>query len=37
MQTIFHFFSINTIFFTLLGYQMSYLEFFGTILNLWSV
>jgi len=25
------FFSVNTIFFTLLGYQMSYLEFFGTI------
>lgn len=30
-------FSINTIFFTLWGYQMSYLEFFGTIFNLWCV
>lgn len=30
-------FSINTIFFTLWGYQMSYLEFFGTVFNLWCV
>ncbi len=28
------FFDINTIFFTLWGYPMSYLEFFGTILNI---
>ncbi|KXK07831.1 MAG: Nicotinamide riboside transporter PnuC [Microgenomates bacterium OLB22] len=32
-----NFFSVNTVFFTLLGYPMSYLEFFGTILNLWCV
>lgn len=31
------FFSINNIFFTFHGYQMSYLEFVGTLLNLWSV
>ncbi|MBI4846026.1 MAG: nicotinamide mononucleotide transporter [Candidatus Omnitrophica bacterium] len=31
------FFSINNVFFTFLGYQMSYLEFFGTIFNIWSV
>lgn len=30
-------FNINTIFFTLWGYQMSYLEFFGTVFNLWCV
>ncbi len=30
-------FSIDTTFFTLMGYPMSYLEFFGTILNIWSV
>jgi len=30
-------FDINTIFFTFLGYPMSYLEFFGTIFNLWCV
>jgi nicotinamide mononucleotide transporter len=30
-------FSINNIFFIVLGYQMSYLEFFGTLLNLLSV
>ena len=29
--------SIDTTLFTLWGYQMSYLEFFGTILNLWCV
>ena len=29
--------TLNDIFFTVLGYQMSYLEFFGTLLNLWSV
>lgn len=29
--------SINTILFTLWGYQMSYIEFIGTIFNLWCV
>lgn len=28
---------INTIIFTLWGYQMSYIEFFGTIFNIWCV
>jgi nicotinamide mononucleotide transporter len=28
---------VNTTFFTVLGYPMSYIEFFGTILNVWSV
>lgn len=28
---------VNTVFFTVLGYPMSYIEFFGTLLNLWSV
>jgi len=37
MQNILYFFDINNIFFTFNGYQMSYLEFFGTILNIWSV
>ncbi len=32
-----NFLNINTTFFTVLGYPMSYLEFFGTLLNLWSV
>lgn len=31
------FFSVDTVFFTVLGYPMSYLEFFGTVLNLWCV
>ena len=31
------FFNINTIIFTIFDYPMSYLEFFGTILNLLSV
>lgn len=31
------FFDIDTVFFTILGYPMSYLEFFGTIFNLWCV
>lgn len=30
-------FDINTVFFTLLNYPMSYLEFFGTVLTGWSV
>jgi nicotinamide mononucleotide transporter len=29
--------SVNTVFFTLLGYPMSYIEFAGTVLYLWSV
>lgn len=33
----FDLFNINTIFFTFWGYPMSYLEFFGTIFNLWCV
>lgn len=32
-----HFFSVNNIVFTVLGYPMSYVEFLGTILYLWSV
>ncbi len=32
-----NFFSIDSIFFTFLGYPMSYIEFVGTILYLWSV
>jgi nicotinamide mononucleotide transporter len=31
------FFNVNTIFFTVFGYPMSYIEFFGTIFYLWSV
>ncbi len=31
------FFNVNTIFFTVLGYQMSYLEFFGTLFNIAAV
>ena len=30
-------FSTNTIMFTVAGYPMSYIEFFGTIFSLWSV
>lgn len=29
--------NINTVLFTFLGYPMSYIEFFGTIFNLWCV
>jgi nicotinamide mononucleotide transporter len=29
--------SVDTVFFTLLGYPMSYIEFVGTLLYLWSV
>jgi len=32
-----NFFSVDNIAFTILGYPMSYVEFFGTILYLWSV
>ncbi|MEH2026356.1 nicotinamide riboside transporter PnuC [Nostoc sp.] len=31
------FWSVNTIAFNLMGYPMSYVEFFGTIFSLWSV
>lgn len=34
---IYSLFDINTIFFTVWEYPMSYLEFFGTILNIWCV
>jgi len=37
MNVFFNLFSINNIFFSFHGYQMSYLEFVGTLLNLWSV
>src|SRR3989339_1207869 len=30
-------FSMDTVFFTFMGYPMSYLVFFGTILNIWCV
>ena len=30
-------FSVNTVFFNVLGYPMSYIEFFGTLLNIWCV
>lgn len=36
-MNIFHFFDINTTLFTVMGYQMSYIEFFGTILNILCV
>lgn len=36
-NSMFDLFNINTIFFTFWGYPMSYLEFFGTIFNLWCV
>lgn len=29
--------SVDSVFFTVLGYAMSYIEFFGTVLYLWSV
>ncbi len=31
------FFSVDTLFFTILGYPMSYIEFVGTVLYVWSV
>lgn len=37
MENILSIFSVNTTFFTVLNYPMSYIEFFGTILNLLSV
>ncbi len=32
-----HFLSIDNVFFTVMGYSVSYLEFVGTILNIWGV
>lgn len=37
MTEIFNFFSINSTFFTLFDYPMSYIEFFGTIFTIWCV
>ncbi len=37
MTNLLNLFSVNNIFFTFLGYPMSYIEFFGTIFNIWSV
>jgi nicotinamide mononucleotide transporter len=37
IDTILNFFSVNTIFFTIFDYPMSYIEFFGTILNILAV
>ena len=37
MEAVIGIFSVKTTFFTLWDYPMSYLEFVGTILNLWSV
>ncbi|MFZ1301322.1 MAG: nicotinamide riboside transporter PnuC [Candidatus Microsaccharimonas sp.] len=37
MQSLLSFFDVNTIFFTVLGYPISYLEFVGTIFTLASV
>jgi nicotinamide mononucleotide transporter len=37
MDTIINFFNVNTILFTLFDYPMSYIEFFGTILNIIAV
>ncbi len=36
-MNIINFLDINNTFFTVIGYQMSYIEFIGTILNIWSV
>jgi nicotinamide mononucleotide transporter len=37
MEIITHFFDINTTFFTVLSYPMSYIEFFGTVFNILCV
>lgn len=34
MEQLLHFFNVNETFFTVLNYQMSYIEFFGTLFNL---
>jgi len=37
MNFLTHLFDINTTFFTVANYPMSYIEFFGTIFNIWCV
>ena len=37
MDQLINLFNVNTIFFTLFDYPMSYIEFFGTILNIAAV
>jgi len=37
LQNIAHLFDINSVFFTVLDYPMSYIEFFGTIFTIWCV
>ena len=37
MEDILKLLSVNNTFFTVIGYQMSYIEFFGTLLSLASV
>lgn len=37
MSLLLNLFNINTIFFTIFNYPMSYIEFFGTILTIWCV
>jgi nicotinamide mononucleotide transporter len=37
IDTIYNLFSVNTIFFTIFDYPMSYIEFFGTLLNIAAV
>ena len=37
METLLSYFSVNKIFFSILDYPMSYLEFIGTLFYLWSV
>ncbi len=37
MDYIMHLFNINSTFFTLWDYQMSYIEFFGTVFSIWCV
>lgn len=37
MNGVLEVFSINSVFFMLWGYEMSYIEFFGTIFNIWCV
>lgn len=37
MDSILNLFSINTTFFTVWEYQMSYIEFFGTVFSIWCV
>lgn len=37
MNALLNLLNVNTTFFTIFGYHMSYIEFFGTLLNLWCV